>query len=312
MGVYYAISKDFAIKVINKDFEETDEVNAAEGRALFIVVHPKNDDIWSVGPDGVKVWHLVPRPEINWESIKSMVNYWLQKKAEYPNTGGGWATKAWFDSSGKYFIACSETNVVIYDLCGLECFRAENCHVTQITGVDRSDYVDLFLTCSEDSTVKIWRPVGNKLRHLITIHCGKPLTGVKMHGKDDSLVLITTIDGFIKLFSLDTFTELNRIYVCNEPIMKILFTPDKFLVVATQRRCFFYSLNYHYRFWAISRTFATQMELLSADKKTTRLQVLGADSSVRLVTRAGSDNYATLLPPPNVPATKKVIGQYRN
>ena len=309
MNVYYAISKDYAIKVINKDFEETHEVNAAEARAISIVLNEKNDEIWAVGPDGVKIWVLVQRPELNWNSVKSMVNYWLQKKADMPNVAGGWTLTAFFDLSGEIFFACSETAIVMYNLDGEEICRVSQCHLALITGVDRSDKCECVISCSHDSTVKVWKHVQRNIKHIHTFYCGKKLTALAVHPKDAGMALVCSEDGFIKILSLECLTELNRIYVSESPVNRITFTPDKHLIVATARNVYFYDLNYHYKFWATTRTPVSGLELLEADGKTTRVQAIGTDSSVRLISHHGTYNYSTILPPPNVPATKRIIGQ---
>ena len=309
MNVFYSISKDYFMKVINKDFEEIFEVNAPEARALFIVLNPVNDHIWSVGPDGVKIWALVKRPELNWNSVKAMVNYWLVKRSDFPNVGGGWTLNAYFDIRGEYFFACSEHLIVMYDLEGAEVGRVNQCHMGEITGVDRSDKSDFIVSCSHDSTVKVWKPVEKRLKYVFTFYCGKKLTGLTIHPKDAGIALVSSEDGFVKILSLDSFSELNRVHVSDHRILKMVITTDKQLVVATARNCFLFHLNYHYKYWATARTPMKSLELLESDGKTTRVQAVGTDSSIRMISSKGSNNFSTVLPPPNVAATHNVIGQ---
>ncbi|KAK3608331.1 hypothetical protein CHS0354_030785 [Potamilus streckersoni] len=302
---YFALGKDFSLKVLNRDFEETFSVNADLRSVLFMLFNPVKDELITGGVGGIKVWCFKQVTGQAFQDLKPLANYRLFVKYTLPDVGGSWVKRVDLDHQLQHLYCCSDTDLHVYDLNGKLLFRFERAHTMSITGCCYSPTAKFLVTSSVDSEVKVWSLTGGQV-HTFRGH-SRAVTSMILHPDCASIVITASLDGSIRMWSLDFMDLLYMIVVSTDGVLWMGLTDDKLLYVSTCRYISLWSLNYFYQFWGLARNQLTNMYLSGCKEKTTRLVALGEDSSVRLFIRSNRRNITTVLPPPDISPLQKVL-----
>ncbi|XP_060076269.1 uncharacterized protein LOC132555908 [Ylistrum balloti] len=302
---YFALSKDFSLKVLNRDFDETCHVSAGLRSVLFMVFNSVTDELITGGVDGTKIWSFRQVAGSSFMELKPLANYELHLEKTLENVGGSWVKKVELDHHLQHLYFCSDTDLQVYNLQGKRLFKYEKAHTMSITGCVYSQSAKVLITSSVDCEVKVWSLMGGMV-HSFRGH-SRAVTNLLLHPDSSSLIITASLDGSIRMWSLDTMELVYNITVSSDGVLWMGLTDDNILYVSTCRNITLWSLNQFYSFWALSRNRVTRLSLSGHEGKTTRVVSLGDDSSVRLFNRKTSKNLTTVLPPHVVPALQSVM-----
>ncbi|XP_071499110.1 uncharacterized protein [Diadema antillarum] len=304
-NVYFCLAKDFSLKVLNKDFEETCNVNSDLSSVMFLVFNPVRDELITGGVKGTKVWQFRQVADEVWREIKPMANYKLLLKKELESVKGSWIKKVELNEQFQHMYCCSDTDVQCYDMDGKLLFSIEKAHTAQINGCKYSPQARLLVTCSNDHEVKVWSLNGG----LINVFRGhsKPVTNVVLHPETSMLVLTSSLDGSIKIWSLDIMELIYSMVVSTEGIYWMGLTGEGQLWTATLHGLSLWTVNEVVSFYALARCRTTSLHIAHAEGKASRVVAVGEDSSVRLVSMKDQKNLSTVLPPPSVSPLTQVL-----
>ncbi|XP_019645912.1 PREDICTED: uncharacterized protein LOC109486518 [Branchiostoma belcheri] len=303
-NVYFTLGKDFSLKVYNKNFDETCSVENHDLKSvLFMLWNPGRDELITGGVGGTKVWEFTKRLEIM-ADIRPMSNYRLVLKHEWPNVGGSWARYVQLDLNMQHLYCCTETDLYCYSTEGQLLYKILRAHKTFITGCQFSQHAKLLVTSSHDFEVKVWSIKGG-LVHVFRGH-SRGVTQLVLHPATSALVLTSSLDGTVKMWSLDTMDIIYSLSLHKEGIQWMGLTNDNLLYCASPRRISTWFLNHVVDFWAHARCRACSLTVVPATGKSKRVMLVGDDSSVRLFSRKERKNLSTVLPPPSISPFQQV------
>ncbi|KAI8511694.1 hypothetical protein Bbelb_107940 [Branchiostoma belcheri] len=303
-NVYFTLGKDFSLKVYNKNFDETCSVENHDLKSvLFMLWNPGRDELITGGVGGTKVWEFTKRLEIM-ADIRPMSNYRLVLKHEWPNVGGSWARYVQLDLNMQHLYCCTETDLYCYSTEGQLLYKILRAHKTFITGCQFSQHAKLLVTSSHDFEVKVWSIKGG-LVHVFRGH-SRGVTQLVLHPATSALVLTSSLDGTVKMWSLDTMDIIYSLSLHKEGIQWMGLTNDNLLYCASPRRISTWFLNHVVDFWAHARCRARSLTVVPATGKSKRVMLVGDDSSVRLFSRKERKNLSTVLPPPSISPFQQV------
>ncbi|XP_077995880.1 uncharacterized protein LOC144449242 [Glandiceps talaboti] len=303
-NVYFCLGKDFSLRVLNRNFDETCHVSSDLSSVMFLLFNPARDELITGGVKGTKIWEFRQVADRVWKEIKPMANYALFLKKELTNVGGSWVKKVELDQHLQHLYCCSESDVHCYDMDGKLLFKLEQAHRMGITGCRYSMKARVLITSSADSEVKVWSLTGG----LVTTFRGhaKAITQLLLHPECSSLFLTSSLDGTVRLWSLDIMECLYVIQAATEGIEWMGLTNDRLLWTATKRNLNVWSLNTFTTFWALGRCTVKHISLVHGENKTSRVMAVGDDSSVRLISKKDQKNLTTVLPPPPISPLEQI------
>jgi len=302
-NVYFALSKEYALKVFNLNFHEVFSVSAEMHSVLCMVFNHVKDELITGGTGGMKFWtfgEIEHDRQKAWErDSRPMANYGLVLRASYPDMGGSWVKQVELDEPMQRLYCLSERNVVAYDMEGNHLFQIMDAHRGPVTGCVFSKACNFLVTVGTDCDVNVWsRSKSGGRVHTFTGH-SKAITKVMLHPENSALVLTAAMDGIIKVNSLDFMEEMYSLPVFSEGIYWMNVVSPKLIYCCSNRVIEVFSLNHLCDFWALSRCSVTSLSLVTCRGKSSRVMAVGNDSSVRLISRKGQ-NLSTVLPPPPI------------
>ncbi|XP_048253112.1 uncharacterized protein LOC124133882 isoform X3 [Haliotis rufescens] len=302
---YFALAKDFSLKVMNRDFVETCSVSADLSSVLFMLFNPVRDELITGGVGGTKVWHFHQVAAKAFRELKPLANFRLTLRYELPNLGGSWVKRVDLDYNLDHLYCCSDTDLHAYDMQGKLLFKFSQAHAMTITGCQYSVACKVLVTASVDSEVKVWSLRGG-LVHTFRGH-SRAVTHLLIHPDTSTIAITSSLDGTVRMWSLDTMDALYSLVVSSDGVLWMGLTDDNLLYISTARNISIWSLNYFFQFWSLARNELSNLSLVGCKGKTTRIVALGEDSSLRLFARSNQKNMSTVLPPPSISPLQKVL-----
>ncbi|XP_063433586.1 uncharacterized protein LOC134715372 isoform X1 [Mytilus trossulus] len=316
---YFALGKDFSLRVLNQYFDETCSVSGDLRSVLFMLFNPVEDELITGGVGGTKVWKFEKDNSRQLYKMKELANYTLRLKCEWDNVGGSWVKRVDLDQTLKHLYCCSDTDLHVYRLTdGQTLFKIERTHNMSITGCCYVPYYRALLTCSVDTTIKAWslidKPNDNKassvkrLLHTFSGH-SRAVSGMVLHPETQTMFITSSLDGTVRIWSLDTMEQLYSTTISSDGLLWMGLTDDNLLYISTCRSITLWHTNQFLKFWALARNNVNKLYLSGAEDKTTRVVAVCDDSSVKLFSRTKRKNLTTMLPvpPPDLLPLQKVL-----
>ncbi|XP_041348822.1 uncharacterized protein LOC121368244 isoform X2 [Gigantopelta aegis] len=302
---YFALCKDFSVKVMNHEFVETCSISADMSSVLFLVFNPVRDELITGGVGGIKVWLFHQVTTKVFMEIKPLANFRLTLKYEIPNVGGSWVKRVDLNHHLEHLYCSSDTDLFVYDMQGKLLFTFARAHSMSITGCCYSLAAKVLVTASVDSEVKVWSLSGG-LVHTFRGH-SRAVTSLSIHPQNSAIAITSSLDGTIRLWSLEFMDALYSMVVSADGVLWMGLTDDQLLYLATARSITMWSLNYFFQFWSMAHNKVTSLSLVGSENKTTRVVATSSDSSVRLFARCSHKNMSTVLPPPSISPLQTVL-----
>ncbi|XP_069793539.1 uncharacterized protein [Narcine bancroftii] len=295
-NVYFALGKDYSLKVYNRDFCETFTVPNFDLKVVTsIVFNPKTDELITGGVGGVKFWKYKVNPK-SMNRIIAMSNYELFLRADSHHVEGTWVNKVELDVGTQLVFCCSVQALLCYDMDGKLMLQIPYPHKSSPTGCIYSPHDRTLLTCSGDCHINRWTRNGTFL-HRFTGHT-RAITNLLLHPQTTSIFISSSKDGTIKFWSLDTLSQLLSLPMFEEGIEWMGLTETNLLYCCSLRHCCTYSLDYFTHFWSYTSSSVAHIGIASAKGKTTRVTVLQQEGSLNIMSQCQGKNLSVVLPLP--------------
>ncbi|XP_065406983.1 uncharacterized protein LOC101953297 isoform X2 [Chrysemys picta bellii] len=296
-NVYFVLRRDYALKVYNKDYEEICSVENVETRLLTLMVfNPVSDELITGGIKGVKFWKFKETENTDYSDAVHMSNYKLFPSAEFPHMRQIWCTNMEFDVNMQRLYCFSNCDLFCYDTKGNILFQLTSAHQSTILSCVYSSYSNALLTSSRDSEIKSWNDQGCLL-HVFHGHT-RSVTHILLHPNTLSLFISGSLDGTVKLWSLDTMELFYSLSLFTEGIVWMGLTEDKLLYCSSARNLHVYDLNNFTKFWTRVSSQIKALSLCGANGKSSRVIAMGSDNSLRIFSLHNGTKLCTVLPPP--------------
>ncbi|EDO39050.1 predicted protein, partial [Nematostella vectensis] len=165
-NVYFALSKEYALKVFNINFHEVVSVSAEMHSVLCMVFNPVRSELITGGTGGMKFWTFgevsTDHRRVWDKDSRPMANYGLALRAAYPKMGGSWVKQVELDIGMQRLYCLSERNVVAYDMLGNQLFEIRDAHRGPVTGCVYSQSCNMLVTAGNDCDVNVCGKKGGK------------------------------------------------------------------------------------------------------------------------------------------------------
>ncbi|CAB4005181.1 uncharacterized protein LOC110065605, partial [Paramuricea clavata] len=299
-NVYFGLSKDYALKVFNLNFHEVFSVISDMNSVLCMVFNSVTDELITGGTGGIKFWTFgeVQSDRSISRDSRPMANYGLILRREHPAVNGTMVKDIILDEKNQRLYCLSERNVVAYDMKGNFLFELKSAHEGQVTGCVYSKFSNFVVTTGTDCAVNVWSSNGGCL-HSFHSH-SKMVTNLLLHPEAPSLVITSSQDGTIKIFSLDIMEEIYSQVVFPEGIEWMNFISHDLLYCATSKALQVFSINHVTNFWTTVRCPLTSISLTAGSHRNgQKVLAIAEDYSARFVSKDGCP-LSTVLPPPPV------------
>ncbi|KAL4225908.1 hypothetical protein ACF0H5_013896 [Mactra antiquata] len=162
---YFALGKDFSVKVLNRDFEETCSVNTDMRSVLYILFNPVKDELITGGVGGIKIWLFQQAAGKVFTELKPLANYELRLKIVVSADGVMWM--GFTDDKLLYISTCR--NITLWHLNNFYSFWAlARNHVSSLSLASCEDKTTRILAVGDDSSVIIQAPSQSVTTHRAT------------------------------------------------------------------------------------------------------------------------------------------------
>ncbi|XP_028398309.1 uncharacterized protein LOC114521934 [Dendronephthya gigantea] len=305
-NVYFGLSKDYALKVFNLNFHEVFSVISDMNSVLCMVFNSVTDELITGGTGGIKFWtfgEIQSEDRSMARDSRPMANYGLILRREHPAVNGTMVKDIILDEKNQRLYCLSERNVVAYELKGNFLFELKSAHDGQVTGCVYSKFSNFVVTAGTDCAVNVWSSNGGCL-HSFRSH-SKMVTNLLLHPEAPSLVITSSQDGTVKVFSLDIMEEIYSQVVFPEGIEWMNFISQDILYCSTGKALQVFSINHVTNFWTTVRCPVSSLSLTNASQGNgEKVLVIADDYSARILSKGGR-LLSTVLPPPPVPASQQ-------
>ncbi|CAD5125281.1 DgyrCDS13526 [Dimorphilus gyrociliatus] len=301
-NVYFILKKNYNLMVLNGNFEETFLVDCEMTSIMFIKFNRETDELLTGSVEGIKIWkydQIQPTNKI--DVLKPMINYGLVSKGILKNPfGDSWIKMLQINYKQQLMYGATDSDLFVYDFQKRMKFSIERAHDLLITSCVYSAEVNLMATTSVDCTVKIWNTQGSHV-HTFRGHAGA-ITAIVNQPDDDAILITSSLDGSIRVWSLHIFEHLYTLTASSEGIVWLgLIENTSQLFSVTEKVVNVWNMNNTATFFSVTRCPIVSINLVQGQgQKTNRIFCIGEDSSMRIIGQQNRKNLSTILPPPNI------------
>ena len=300
-NIYFALSKEYQLKIYNLNFHETFSIESETNTVLHVVFNSVTDELITAGRGSLQFWtfgHLNPK-----DLVKS--SYGLVLNNEWKVADGMHVNKVELDKILQRIYCLADKDVWCYNMDGRLLFHLRNVSSSLVSACVFSVGANMLCVGSIDGQINVWTTTGGKVSGFSS-HT-RIVTSMLVHPSDGCLIITSSMDGTIRIYSLDTFEEMYCLPVFHEGIFWMELRSKNILHCASSRGITLLDLNYSYTFWGHLRYPARAIKKIYSSEKSTRIMATGEDNSVRLFSQSTGKKLCTVLPPPTVTSLDHVI-----
>ena len=302
LNLYFALTKDYQLKIYNLNFHETFSIESDTKSLIHMQFNGTTGELITASRTEISTWEFgeISKPK---DSFKA--NYGLLLKSKWAVDHGRLLNRMSLDEDLQRLYCLSEADIFCHELDGRQVFaikRASSSHLSACAYARTSHSV---IAGSIDGQINILTTSGGKI-HTFYSHSSL-VTEIIIHPSDGNLFITSSLDGNIKIFSLDILEELYSLKVFTNGIDFMALRSKDLLYCASSREIEIFSLNYLCRFWGRLRYPAQRIELLRNAEKPNRVMALDKNGSVKLFSCKDGRKLCTVLPPPVVDPLSKVL-----
>lgn len=302
LNLYFALTKDYQLKIYNLNFHETFCIESDTKSLIHMQFNGATAELITASRTEIHIWEFgeISKPK---DSFKA--NYGLLLKSKWAVDHGRLLNRMSLDEELQRLYCLSEADIFCHELDGRQVFavrRASSAHLSACAYASASHSV---IAGSIDGQINILTTSGGKI-HTFYSHSSL-VTEIIIHPSDGNLFITSSLDGNIKIFSLDILEELYSLKIFTNGIDLMALRSKDLLYCASSREIEIFSLNYLCQFWGRLRYPAQRIELVTNEEKPNRVMALDINGSVKLFSCKDGRKLCTVLPPPVVDPLSKVL-----
>ena len=296
-NLYFALTKDFGINVYNLNFHEIYHIDGDGGSVSRLLYNNKRHELITVCRSKVKCWKYVIRemqPTLVLHRDFEIAESLLLSSAE-------------FDEELQRIYVLSDCNIYCYSTDGQLYFHMKaQSSMAYFCVCAFSTEANLLVAGSINGQLSIYNPTGGLVTTLL--NHSKIITAIAIHLKDGNMFLSSSMDGTVRLFSLQMLDEIYSINVFPEGILFMRTHVSNLLYVASRKGVQLYDLNYSFRFWSTARAPVRRMNVTHRVAGLRQyVVVFTTDNCIRLYNKQTGQRRSTVLPPPEIAIGRDVI-----
>ena len=298
--MYFALTKGYVLKIYNLNFHETFSIESDVNALIHMVFNTLTNELITASRSEIYIWTF---GQFVKQSVTLAKNFGLVLKLKWQVDGGRLINRITLDEEAQRLYCLSETSVWCYNLHGKLLFIVKRACSTHLSACAVSS--NTVIAGSVDGQVSFLTTSGGKI-HTFFSHSNL-ITEILIHPCDSQLIITASLDGYIKLFSLDLVEELYSVKVFEDGIEYMSLKSSDVLYCVSTKEIEEFDLNYWCQFWGQLRYPAHSIEIIESGEKSSRVMVLDCDSSIKLFSARDKRKLCTVLPPPTVELSKKVL-----
>ncbi|CAF0852544.1 unnamed protein product, partial [Brachionus calyciflorus] len=292
---YFALRTDNSLALFNSNFQEVNKLTSKSGTILCMIYNPINDELITSTIEGFKIYKLEKDEKDRWKGLMQMGNYSIVLKQHFSFTDD-WIKKLEIDILNCHLYCCSSNDLYVLDFNWNLMRHFKQIHDLPITCVVYSPPSKLFITGSMDNNIKLWSQSGDLIETLKG-H-SKSVTKLILSPHNQNNFLSASLDGTIKMWSLDINQVIYEINFDNREIFWIGLTEGDYLYAATQYDLSVWSINNFMDFWAFSQDNVLKLTLDQTPNKKAQIITLGEEKTIRIFSRSKAYQITSTLPLP--------------
>eukprot|EP00795_Rhopilema_esculentum_P002341 gene2341-17978_t len=301
-NLYFALTREYQLKIYNLNFHETFSIESDTKALIHMIFNADTNELVTASRSEIQIWKF---GELNRQNDSTKASYGLILERKWTIDKGRLINRINLDNECQRLYCLSESDIWCYDLTGRFVFFIKKACSTHLSACAYANTVHSVIAGSIDGQISILTNSGGKI-HSFLSHSSL-ITEIMIHPSDGHLVITSSLDGYVKIFSLDLLEELYSLKVFSEGIEYMALRSENLLFCVSTKEIEIFDLNYFCQFWGQLQYQAQTIELVRNSKKSNRLMVVDSDSSMKLFSVKHGKKLCTVLPPPTVGQSNNVL-----
>ena len=293
LNLYFALTKECILKIYNLNFHEPLSIESDVHALIHMVFNTSTGELITASRSEIYIWEF---GQLSKKGDLAAATTGLLLKLKWGINGGQLINRIKLDEDEQRIYCLSEADVWCYDLSGKEIFVVKRACPNQLSACAYGS--NTVIAGSVVGQVSLSTTTGSNI-HFFFSHSNL-VTEIIVHPCDAQLILTASLDGYIKLFSMDLLEELYSLKVFSDGIEHMSLKSNSSLYCVSTKDIEEFDLNYFCQFWGLLRYPAQSIELIKGVEKSARVIVVDSNSTVKLFSITGKKKICTVLPPPIV------------
>lgn len=298
-NVYFALTKEFDIRVYNLNFHEVCFKESDGDSVSKLLYSNKKNELITVCRNKLKfLKYCILERNSSFQGITLLREIKIAESLLLSNAECD-------DELGRVYLL-SDSSIYCYSFEGRCLFHLKGNSFAYFCVCVFSKEANLMIAGSINGELSIYSPTGGLVTTLLS-H-SRIVTAVVVHPNDGNLFLSASLDGTIKLFSLQMLEEIYSINAYSEGILFMRVHTKNLLYAASRKGVQLYNLNYSFKFWSTTRCPVERMNITQHVTGIRQYVVVSTtDFSIRLYSKKTGQRRSTILPPPEIAIGQNVI-----
>lgn len=292
-NLYFGLTRDYDIKIYNMNFIEVLLIDLEGTTVPKVVYDSKLNELVAISRKKVQFWKLSIV-----DSSRIGEGFRLQREFDVPSTS--LITNAEYDDEFQFIYLISHNVVWCYDATDMKNFAQFTQSKLVCSSFKTCAYLkrtNIFATGTSNGEIPIYSYSGALIQTLRK-HT-RAITSLLPHPRDPFLFLSSSMDGCIKIFSLQIYDEIYSISVFPDGIKWMHFQSPLSLYCASLSTVSVFDINHICSFWSTVRCPVNNIDLYpKLAGRTSHIVVQDADKCIRIYNKRSGEKLCTVLPPP--------------
>jgi len=298
-NIYFGLSKEYQLKIYNLHFHETFSVESDGTSITCLMYDIKNNELITTGRNKLRFWSITVINNNN--NVQELI-----LNREYQVADCSLINNAYFDINQQRIYLLCDYDVWCYSIHGRLIFRIDNASTTYLSTCIYSHTMNLLVIAAISGQIDIFSSTGGKVTTLL--NHSNLVTSLILHPNDPSMFFSSSMDGSVKLFSLQTLEELCSISIFPNGVHWMKLHSNKVLYVASPKSIKLLDVNYSFKFWSMVRSPVDNILVVpSRNNKSSHVFVCASDNSLRIYQTKNGHKKCTVLPPPELNLTNHAL-----
>ena len=299
-NIYFGLTKEYQLKIYNLNFHETFSIESDGASILSLIYNTQTNELITTGRSKLQFWKIT---SLN----RNQSSQELVLDREYNITNSALINNTYLDEHLQRIYVIANYDISCYNVeDGRFVFNIRNASSSVLTVCAFSHLANVLVVGAVSGEISIFSSTGGNVATLVN-HT-KLVTAIIMHPSDNNLFISSSLDGRIKLFSLQTLGEVFSINVFPEGVYWMKVHSLKYLYAASTKHVKILDLNYSFKFWS---TLRSQIKDISINPtflcKSSHAFIQATDHSIRVYQAKNGHKKCTVLPPPELDILSEII-----
>ena len=299
-NIYFGLTKEYQLKIYNLNFHETFSIESDGASILSLIYNTQTNELITTGRSKLQFWKIT---SLN----RDQSSQELVLDREYNITNSALINNTYLDERLQRIYVIANYDISCYNIQdGRFVFNIKNASSSVLTVCAFSHLANVLVVGAVSGEISIFSSTGGNVATLVN-HT-KLITAIIMHPSDNNLFISSSLDGCIKLFSLQTLGEVFSFNIFSEGVYWMKVHSLKYLYAASTKHVKILDLNYSFKFWSTLRSQIKNISINPAFlRKSSHAFIQATDHSIRIYQAKNGHKKCTVLPPPELNILNEII-----